>query len=177
MGASSTLKSMKPMYEIVAMLEARGCGDTEIAEATGFSMGHIWKIRTQAEGYAISVSEYKRDIAERMADESADIFSRFNAKVPIMTDNLEDLALRADKEGIRLRATQDWLDRAPDAPKRIQRTESFEEKSIMLGVRAVDNMKAALIDVGASDVVDLLEGEDFTIFDEELDNVVNVDDD
>lgn len=174
MGASST---MKPMYEIVALLEARGCSDAEIAEATGYTYGHIWNIRNQAEGYPAALSEYKRDIAERMADESADIFSRFNAKVPIMTDNLEELALRADKEGIRLRATQDWLDRSPDAPKRVQRSETFEEKSIMLGIRAVDNMKAALIDVGASDVVELLEGEDFTMFDEEPDNVISVDDD
>jgi len=174
LGASST---MKPMYEIVAMLEARGCRDAEIAEATGFTIAHIYNIRSQSEGYALSVSEYKRDIAERMADESADIFSRFNAKVPAMTDNLEHLALRSQKEAIRLKATQDWLDRSPDAPKRIHRTESFEEKSIMLGIRAVDNMKAALTDVGASDVVDLLEGEDFTMFDEEPQNVISVDDD
>ena len=34
-----------------------------------------------------------------------------------------------------------------------------------------------ILDVGASDVVDLLEGEDFTMFDEEPDNVISVDDD
>jgi len=165
------------MYEIVAMLEARGCRDAEIAEATGFTVAHIYNIRSQAEGYSLSVSEYKRDIAEKMTDESVDIFSRFNAKIPIMTDNLEDLALRSEKEQIRLKATQDWLDRAPDAPKRIHRSEVFEEKSIMLGIRAIDNMKAALIDVGASDVVDLIDGEDFTVFDEEPENVISVDDD
>ena len=163
MSASST---MKPMYEIVALLEARGCTDVEIAEATGYNYQQIGRIRNEADGYAVAVSEYKREIAERLIDESVDLFSRFNAKVPIMTDNLENLALRADKEGVRLKATQDWLDRAPDAPKRVQRQESFEQKSIMLGIRAVDNMKAALIDVGAGEIIDLLEGEDFKMLEE-----------
>jgi hypothetical protein len=169
---------MKPMYEIVALLEARGCTDAEIASATGYGANHIWSIRNEAEGYGAAVAEYKREIAERLISESVDVLSRFNAKVPIMTDNLEDLALRADKEGVRLKATQDWLDRAPDAPKRVQRQESFEQKSIMLGVRAVDNMKAALVDVGAGEIIDLLDGEDFKMLEEpETSNVVNVDDD
>lgn len=175
MGASN---EMKPMYEIVALLEARGCTDTEIAEATGYHLNHIGNIRREATNYAMTVSEFKREIQSKLVDECADIFSMYNSKVPIMTQNLEELALRAQKENVRLKATQDWLDRAPDAPKRATRTESFEEKSIMLGIRAVDNMKAALIDVGASEVVDLLEGEDFSLLTEEPSpNVLSVDDD
>jgi hypothetical protein len=167
------LQQLKPAHEIVAMLEARGCNDTEICEATGYSMGHISRIRHNAPGYAVCVSEFKNEIQGKAIDETVDAIDRFNGMVPKMADNIENLALHANKEGVRLRATMDILDRAPDAPKRVHRQENLEERKIIFGVQVVENMRKALTDVGADEVVDLLEGEDFTT----EEGVINVDDD
>lgn len=168
-------KSMTPAYEIVALLVARGCSNAEISDATGYNANYVWRIKNEVEGFDLLVAEFKREIQQRTIEETVDAVTRFNRKVPLMTDNLEELALRANKEGVRLRATMDWLDRAPDAPKRVHRQENLDEHKIIFGVQQVDNMKAALLDVGADQVVDLLEGEDFQVTDPN--QVINVDDD
>ena len=120
---ASTLQTLKSAHENIALLEAKGCNDTQICEVTGYSMAHISRIRNNAPGYAVLLSE---------------------------------------------------LDRAPEAPKRVHRQENLEEHKIIFGVQTVDNMKKALTHVGADEVIDLLEGEDFTVEDQ---MVINVDDD
>jgi len=168
-------KEMKPAYEIVALLVARGCSNAEVSEATGYNANYVWRIKNEVEGFDLLVSDFKRDIQQRTIEGTVDILTKFNSKVPLMADNLEDLALRANKEGVRLRATMDWLDRAPDAPKRVHRQENLDEHKIIFGVQQVENMKAALTDVGADEVVDLLEGDDYQVTN--ANEVINVDDD
>ena len=168
------IKNWKNAYDIVALLDARGCSDAEIADATGYSNNYIWRIKNELPDYPVVVGEFKREIAERVIDDTADAITMFNSKVPTMINNLEGLALDANKEGVRLRATMDWLDRAPDSPKRVSRQENTEERKIVFSVQNVENMQAALIDVGADEVVDLLEGEGFEV---QSNNVLNVDDD
>lgn len=169
------IQNLKPAHEIVALLEARGCSIAEIAEATGYSYNYVWRIRTEIPEYKVVLSEIKREIKERVVEDTADAISMLNAKVPTMIDNLEDLALAAGKEGVRLRATMDWLDRAPDAPKRVQRQENSEERKIIFSVQQVENMKLAAGDIGASDIVDLIEGQDYLPEPEPSANVINVD--
>jgi hypothetical protein len=159
--APNKLKNLLPAHEIVALLVARGCNNSEIAEATGYNASYVWRIRNEVPGFPALVSEFKRDIQERVIEDTVDAVTRLNNKVPVMLDNLEELALREPRAGVRLRATQDWLDRAPDSPKRIQRAEVSEERTIIFGMTQVQNMKAALSDVGADEVVDLLEGTDY----------------
>jgi hypothetical protein len=172
---SPKLKTLKNSHEIIALLDARGCSDPEISDATGYAVNHIWRIRNELPEYKVLLSEIKRQIQEQVIDNTADSINAWNARVPVMRDNLEDLALRANKEGVRLSATRDWLDRAPDAPKRVIKEESTQERKIIFSVQQVDNMKAGLIDVGKAEIVDLLEGEDYTV--EQDQAVVNVDND
>lgn len=154
-------KEMKPAYEVIALLEARGLRDREISDATGYNANYIWRIRNETPGYAATVSDFRKEVKERVLDSVANIAEVYNDQVPAMTDNLKELALNGQKEGIRLRATQDWLDRAPKAPKRISRNEQAIEHSIIFSVKQIDNMKSALADVGQDDVVDLLAGEGY----------------
>jgi transcriptional regulator with XRE-family HTH domain len=168
------IKNFKSAHEIVALLEARGCSDAEIAEATGYSNNYIWRIRNELPEYALALSDFKREIQERVIDDTADAITKFNSKVPVMIDNLENLALRANKEGVQLKATTDWLDRAPDAPKRVSREEHSEERKIVFSIQQSENMKDALVDIGADEVVELLEGEGFEV---EQQNVISADDD
>jgi hypothetical protein len=169
------IKNWKNSYDIVALMDARGAPPSEIAEATNYTPNYIWRIQNELPQYPGVMADFKREIQERIIDETVDAVNMFNRKVPKMIDNLEDLALNADKEGIRLRGTMDWLDRAPDAPKRVSRQENTEERKIIFSLQQVDNMRAALIDVGETEVLELLEGEDYTISDSQ--NVKNVDDD
>jgi len=155
-------RPMKPTYEHVALLHARGAPDREIAEVMGLSPGYVWRVRNETEGFDALVTEFKREIQERLIQETVDAAAMLNRRVPTMVNNLEDIALRGDKESNRLKATQDWLDRAPDAPKRISRSEIQEDRNIVLTLRQVDNIKEALMDVGADDVLELIEGEDFS---------------
>ena len=169
------LKTLKNSHEIVALLDARGCKITEIEEATGYSYNHIWRIQNEIPQYKVLVTDLKKQIQDQVVAGTVDNITRFNSKVPIMTDNLEELALYAKKAGVRLSATKDWLDRAPDAPKRVSKQEHTEERKIIFSVAVSDNIRAALADVGQTDVVELLEGEDYTIC--ETQNVKNVDED
>ena len=169
------LKTLKNSHEIVALLDARGCSVPEISDATGYAKNHIWRIQNEIDEYKVLVAEFKRQIQEQVIDGTADSINAWNSKVPVMRDNLEELALRASKAGVRLSATKDWLDRAPDAPKRAIREEHVEERKIIFSVQQVDNMKAGHIDVGKAEIVDLLEGEDYTVEQEQA--VVNVDND
>lgn len=159
--APRTIQTLLPAHEIVALLVARGCSNAEIADATGYNPNYVWRIKNEVPGFPALVDEFKREIQERTIEDTVDAITMFNRRVPTMVNNLEDLALRANKEGVRLRATMDWLDRAPDAPKRVQRSEHQEERKIVFGITQVSNMKAALADVGADEVVDLLEGTDY----------------
>ena len=169
------IQGMKEAYEIVALLVARGCSNSEISEATGYNANYVWRIKTEVKGFDALVANFKHEIQQRLIDETVDAATMFNRKVPVMVDNLEDLALTANKEGVRLRATMDWLDRAPDEPKRDHRQENLDEHKIIFGVQQVDNMKKALSHIGADEVVDLLEGEDFIV--STVGEAVNIDDD
>jgi len=169
------LQNLKPAHEIVALLEARGCTFSEIADATGYAYNYIFRIRSEVPGYQQLVAEFKREIQERVIDQTADAITMFNSKVPAMVNNLETLALGAYKEGVRLRATMDWLDRAPDAPKRVAREEHTEERKIVFSIQQADNIRNAMLDVGREDVLNLLEGRDFEVNPES--EVIDVDDD
>jgi hypothetical protein len=169
------IKNWKNSYDIVALMDARGAPPSEIAEATGYAPNYIWRIQNELPQYPSVVSDFKREIAERVVEDTADAITMFNRKVPDMINNLEDLALNANKEGVQLRATMDWLDRAPDAPKRVSRQENTEERKIIFSLQQTENVRAALIDVGEAEVLELFEGEDYTIC--ESQNVLNVDDD
>lgn len=152
---------MTPAYEMVALLEARGCTNQEIADATGYNPNYIWRIKNEVEGYATLVADFKREIQDRMIEEHVDNMTRMNREVPSVIDHLKYLCFSARKEGTQLRAMQDWLDRASDAPKRIQRSENLDQRTIMIGFQQVENVRAALTDIGAEDVVELWEGEDY----------------
>lgn len=171
------IQNLKPAHEIVALLEARGCTITEIAEATGYNYNYIFRIRSEVNEYPMVLAEFKREIQSQVVEKTANAITMLNSKVPKMIDNLEALALTANKEGVQLRATMDWLDRAPDAPKRVTKEEHTEERKIIFSLQQAENIKGALMDVGASDVVDLLEGEDFTTEVQPQTDVLNVDDD
>ncbi len=151
-------KEMKPAYEIIALMEARGMRDREISDATGYNANYIWRIRNETEGYAAALADFKKEIHDRTIDAVANIAEVFNEHVPVMAQELRTIALHGQKEETRLRAVQDWLDRAPKAPKRISRNEQAIEHSIIFSGKQIVNMKAALTDVGSDEVVELLEG-------------------
>jgi len=173
--APRKIKNWKNAYDIIALMDARGCPPKEISEATGYNANYIWRIQNELPQYPAVLAEFKREIHERIIDNTVDAVTMFNDEVPVMVENLKNLALNAKKEGTQLSATQDWLDRAPDAPKRVSKQEHTEERKIIFSVAVSDNIRAALADVGQTDVVELLEGEDYTIC--ETQNVKNVDED
>jgi len=175
MAVENATRKMTPAYETVALLVARGLRNAQISDVTGYHPNYVWRIKTETEGFDALVAEFKREIQDNMIDEAADISRVFNDEVVGMAENLKSLAYTAQKEGIRLNATKDWLDRAPDAPKRIQRNETSEEHKIIFGLTQVENMKAALVDVGESETVELLEGIDYEEQSVEKGNVVNAD--
>jgi predicted RecB family endonuclease len=160
---------------MVALMDAEGCSAREIAEALGYSPNHVWRIQNCLPGYRVLVDDLKHKIQERYVEEVVDAVTKLNSKVPVMIDNLENLALSAKRDGVRLSATKDWLDRAPDAPKRAVREEHVEERKIIFTLANVENMKSALEDVGKAKVVELLEGEDYTVADPTTG--INVDED
>ncbi len=156
---------------ICASLEAMGMGPAEIEIRTGLSMLFVMGCRNN-----LNYRELVRRCVEYQAKDKAKydkpIDEIFNDQIlPSVTTLIELRDNPYMKGGVRLKAAQTFLDRAPEAPKS---TRNVEERSLKLTIPAQEalEMLRALKDSGSRDdldLIELMEGKGFTTEGEDVD--------
>jgi hypothetical protein len=150
-------------HKLAALLDARGeMNAKEIAETVGLHQSRLSVVRNKSIQYKLLVEKYRAELVDRTLDASAELLSDFNRAAPGAFKSIDSIHKDTGaRDGARVAAAREILDRAPIAPKK--RTEESSEGGvhIHLGVQKITNIRAALEDVEDHDIIELLEGEDY----------------
>ncbi len=149
-------------HKLAALLEARGeLNVTEIAEAVDLSLPRLSTVRNQSVEYKLLVEHYRAELVDRTLDEAAKLIADFNTAAPGAFKSLDSIHKDTGaREGARVAAAKEILDRAPIAPKKRIEGDSKEAGiHIHLGVQSMENIRNALEDVEDVEIIDLLESE------------------
>jgi hypothetical protein len=160
--SSGVPEKLNNKHKLAALLEARGeLNITEIAEAVDLTLPRLSTVRNNSTEYKLLVERYRSELVDRTLDEAARLISDFNKAAPSAFQSLD--AIHKDtgaRDGARVAAAREILDRAPIAPKKRTETDSKEAGiHIHLGVQSMQNIRAALEDVDDSEIIDLLDNE------------------
>ena len=154
---------------LAALLEASGFRPKEIESKLGKSHGYVYQLRQKVE-YRDLVGENHAEIARRYVDGAADVVGLFNEQIrPSVATLIEVRDNRAEKASDRLKASKEFLDRAPEAPKARREMES-QGIVISIPVSTMDGMKKALLEEGTVEdleILELVEGKDWETKEEE----------
>ena len=110
--------------------------------------------------YKLRVQYHRKELENRHYDASALLQKKFDEEAPKAFETIAQLHKGADRDTTRLGAAKEILDRSSIAPAKDRGRESGEGGiTIQIGVKKVENIMAALADVGDTETIDLLEGE------------------
>ena len=152
---------MKPEIELVAVLDLANASLKDIAEKFNCSTATIGKLR-KSEEYQEYKHFLKESLKEKFIDSYGDLFSKLNQASEGVIDSLISIAAIGEKDADRIKAGVEILDRAPLAPKKIV-SQDNQKQIIEFSSTVFDNMKAALLETGNHDTIDLIEHKDFEI--------------
>jgi len=132
----------------------------ELAEHFGRSQPWLLSVRGKPE-YQFLVKDMLRQIANRVTQDAADATMLFDQEIrPSVATLIEVRDDPFGKGGDRVKAALGLLDRAPSAPRAKETKEVQRVLSIPISqMRAI---KAALSDEGEGEMIELVEGRDFT---------------
>ncbi len=146
---------------MVAMMDASGLKPQEIADQIGISKSYVYGMRMN-EDYREAVGDYHQLIARKYVEGATDIVGMFNEQIgPSVATMIEVRDNRNNKPGDRLKASKEFLDRAPEAPK-ARRDREAESLVISIPVSTMEGMKRALLEEGTREdreILELVEGE------------------
>jgi hypothetical protein len=146
-----------------ALMEASGFRVREIDEKLGKKPGYVYRLR-QKEEYREAVREYHAEIARKYVEKSTDLVGLFNEQIgPSVATLIEVRDNRESKAGDRIKASREFLDRAPLAPKARR---EMDEKHLVISipVSTMEGMKRALLEEGTvedKEILELVEGKDW----------------
>jgi hypothetical protein len=125
--------------------------------------GYVWRLK-QREEYRELVGEFHAEIARKYVENSTDMVGLFNEQIgPSVATMIEIRDNRGEKAGDRLKASKEFLDRAPEAPKARREMES-QGIVISIPISTMDGMKQALLEEGTKEdkeILELVEGKDW----------------
>lgn len=155
--------NLSPRHRVAALLEARGeMNAREISEAVNLSYSRLAAVRAFPE-YKLLVEKYQKELTERTLDEAAQLLAKFNKAAPGAFETLELLHTKADRDSVRLGAAKEILDRASVSPKKQEFRAGGDSGgiTIQLGSQRMGMIIGALEDIGDTETIELLEGEDY----------------
>jgi hypothetical protein len=149
--------------KLAALLEANGLRPAEIESKLEMKSGYVWRLK-QREEYRELVGEFHAEIARKYVENSTDMVGLFNEQIgPSVATMIEIRDNRGEKAGDRLKASKEFLDRAPEAPKARREMES-QGIVISIPISTMDGMKQALLEEGTKEdkeILELVEGKDW----------------
>lgn len=152
-------EKLSERHELVALLDAKGVNNTEIARLLGFAREYISVIKRHPH-YQILLQRFKGELQEKVLDRTADLLAAFNEESMNAFGTLKDIHRDSDQKGsTRVAAAEAILDRSAWAPRK--RGDQVDQRGtvIVLGVKTVNNMRSALDDIEDRETVDLIEDE------------------
>lgn len=154
------LTKLSATHEQIAFMEALGQKPMAIAEKVGLNIGSVHRIKTDPL-YKVFLADVKREIRERAIATGVDLVERFNLEAPGAAQTLFDLHKDAEKDGDRIKAAVEVLDRSTEAPQPRRILNNPEEGGLHIHIPggAMKGIAKALTDTGHEDTLELLEME------------------
>lgn len=158
------MAELSPRQLLAVCLDASGYSPEEISQQTGYAINRISTFRHHNEAYIAKREELLRQIEARTVDRAVDLALQFDEIAPEAFETVRELNRDAEMETVRLNAAKEILDRAPSAPKsrKFVGGEGSGGVVIQLGAAQIDGIKATFEDIGDKEIIDLIEGRDFT---------------
>ena len=152
-------KTLNNKHKIAAMLEARGqLSRAEIAEYVDLTVARMMIVRRSPD-YKALVVHHQKEIEERHYDAAANLQSKFDEEAPEAFKTLASLNEKADRDTTRLGAAKELLDRSSIAPSKQVIQGETGGVVIQIGIKKLEQIYAALEDVGDCETIQLLEEE------------------
>lgn len=146
--SSDSPETLNDRHRLMAYMVASGKTNVEIATRLNCGANRISKIKSSSL-FKMLVNELRREIAERVVEQTADLATTFDRGAPRMAEELYNLGIGAEMENVQLGAIKDWLDRAPSAPK-ARKVVEMDQRGVVLQISAAafENMVDAAQEVG-----------------------------
>ena len=152
------LSKLSATHEQIAYMEALGQKPMAIAEKVGLNIGSVHRIKADPL-YKLFLSEIRREMREKAIATGVDLVERFNVEAPGAADTLFELHREAEKDGDRIKAAVEVLDRSTEAPQPRRIIDNQGEGGLHIHIpgTAMKGIAKALTDTGHEDTLELLE--------------------
>lgn len=153
LGALADGLVLDPMGRLAAWMEALHVPAAEIDVRCGMPAGYVVMLRMDGD-YRRMVRKCVRFLAEKAIEgKSGDVLGLFNEQImPSVVTLMEVRDNPFSKDGDRVKAAVEFLDRAPDAPKVTKQTDE-RKVVITIPMRDLENMQKALMEEGSEEDV------------------------
>jgi hypothetical protein len=157
------LKAISPQEHMAALYEAtaRFSSPSDIAKEVGMTFGDFLQLRENPV-YQRIVKSMVEELARVAVENARNPIELFNSQ--IMPSVRALMVVRDDpfaKDGDRVKAAKEILDKAPDAPRAKKEGDGGTTVVVQVPVSHMKAIRAAFVEDGDGDALDLLEGRDF----------------
>lgn len=144
--------TMSASHLLVALLEASGCSVAEIGRKLGRARSWVME-RTSHADYPGLLREQLELIMRRKVSEIVDVEQLLDSEVLPSVQRLVTIRDTAERDGDRIKAAVEILDRARKGPKKRVADDSGQRLVIQMPVQVVGTMRQALEECGEMDLL------------------------